>query len=401
MLRYAIHALCMMRNRVTTMRKSFLVCMIMGVVLGFFSGAFSDRGGSDTLMFSHRVHTEDVEAGCVVCHSAAKESTLASDRLFPTMETCGGCHEVEDESECGTCHTKPELAEVRVDGVRTIRFSHQRHLATGTVGCLDCHGGVERSEVLKERYIPPMEVCMRCHEGDMGATGCAVCHVQVEGLRPTSHDADWSGGHGWFVRAGDETCAMCHQESSCGECHAPGALVGSKESPKDLHGLFAFRLGDGSSMILEEVHDLGFRYTHPQDVKAKERDCSTCHETSFCVTCHGSGEGGKPVWHGGEGWGAWAGEMGTGGGRHAELARRDIEQCAGCHDTRGADPVCLLCHMDRMPGRGNDPRTHDAGFSDAMDRGPWHEDEGWVCYTCHLFKKGPEGFCQYCHGEKD
>ena len=38
--------------------------------------------------------------------------------------------------------------------------------------------------------------------------------------------------------------------------------------------------------------------------------------------------------------------VGSGGGRHAELARRDIESCMTCHDARGGDPVCITCHVD-------------------------------------------------------
>ena len=385
------------------MKKSFLVYIAMGILPALLSGAFSENGERDELIFSHRLHAEDVEVGCLVCHSAAEESESASDRLFPTMETCGECHEVEDESECGTCHTKPEEPEALPNPSRTIRFPHQRHVGKEKIECLDCHVGVERSEALKQSYIPTMEVCAQCHKGDIAADGCSQCHTKVETLRPTSHDEDWSRGHRWFVRAGDETCTMCHQDSYCGECHDAGALVRSQEAPKGLHAPFASRVGEGPNMVLEEVHDLNYRYTHPLDLKGKARNCSTCHEASFCVTCHRSEEEKdrlKPAWHGGDDWGAWAGDLGTGGGRHAELARRDIERCAACHDTRGNDPVCLLCHMDRTPGRGNDPRTHDVGFADRMERGPWHEDEGWVCYNCHLDREGPEGFCQYCHSER-
>jgi len=383
------------------MEKSVWICIAMTMLLGFLSGAFSGTGERDDLIFSHRLHGEEAEVACLVCHSAAAESASSSDRLFPTMETCGECHEVEDESECGTCHTKPEEPEALPDPVRTIHFPHQRHLATGKIECLGCHAGVERSEALKQSYIPTMEICARCHKGDMAAGNCSLCHAVVDTLRPVSHDEDWSRGHRWFVRAGDGTCTMCHQDRYCGECHDPGTLVRSKETPTDHHASFASRLGDGPNMVLEGVHDLNTRYTHPLGLKGKERNCSTCHETSFCVACHRSeGDRFKPVWHGGDDWGAWAREMGTGGGRHAELARRDIERCAACHDTRGNDPICLLCHMDRTPGRGNDPRTHDAGFADNMEHGPWHDDEGWVCYNCHLLREGPEGFCQYCHGKR-
>jgi hypothetical protein len=39
---------------------------------------------------------------------------------------------------------------------------------------------------------------------------------------------------------------------------------------------------------------------------------------------------------------------GSGGGLHAKLAERDIEYCASCHDVEGADPVCMMCHTEKI-----------------------------------------------------
>jgi hypothetical protein len=38
---------------------------------------------------------------------------------------------------------------------------------------------------------------------------------------------------------------------------------------------------------------------------------------------------------------------GSGGGRHADMGRRDIESCVSCHDVEGKDPSCMLCHSGR------------------------------------------------------
>ncbi|MBI3579527.1 MAG: hypothetical protein HY089_08995 [Ignavibacteriales bacterium] len=94
--------------------------------------------------------------------------------------------------------------------------------------------------------------------------------------------------------------------------------------------------------------------------------------------------------------------VGSGGGKHASLARRDIESCASCHDAQGADPTCTTCHTDPDGIKGNDPKSHARGFM--MDsEGAWHSDPGATCYTCHTDPnarvggiKG-QGFCGYCH----
>ena len=60
--------------------------------------------------------------------------------------------------------------------------------------------------------------------------------------------------------------------------------------------------------------------------------------------------------------------VGTGGGEHATLARRDIERCISCHDVQGADPTCITCHLDSDGIKGTNPKTHPAGFMKGENR---------------------------------
>ena len=159
-------------------------------------------------------------------------------------------------------------------------------------------------------------------------------------------------------------------------------------------------------MILKGTHDLNYRFTHPLDAKGKERECATCHEAAtFCGECHRPGS--DPAyfrldWHGGPGWGAIAGAIGSGGGRHADLARRDMERCAACHDIQGGDPICMLCHMDRLQGVGNDVKTHSFRYKSQIGFGDFHDNPNSICFNCHMLKGPPggAGFCGYCHGSK-
>ena len=52
--------------------------------------------------------------------------------------------------------------------------------------------------------------------------------------------------------------------------------------------------------------------------------------------------------------------VGSGGGDHATLAKRDIERCMACHDVNGADPTCITCHFDADGIKGTNPKTHPA-----------------------------------------
>ena len=91
----------------------------------------------------------------------------------------------------------------------------------------------------------------------------------------------------------------------------------------------------------------------------------------------------------------------SGGGVHADIARRDLESCAACHDTQGADPNCIMCHTDNDGIKGTNPKTHAIGFMN-NEQGDWHGDFGAVCYNCHtdggaLSQTFGQGFCGYCH----
>ena len=75
---------------------------------------------------------------------------------------------------------------------------------------------------------------------------------------------------------------------------------------------------------------------------------------------------------------------------------------AACHAASGDDPVCMLCHMDRNPGVGNDPKTHGSRFKSQVGKGDFHDNPNSMCFNCHT-NKGPAGgagFCGYCHGPK-
>jgi hypothetical protein len=93
--------------------------------------------------------------------------------------------------------------------------------------------------------------------------------------------------------------------------------------------------------------------------------------------------------------------VGSGGGDHAVLAKRDIESCISCHDVQGADPTCTaFCHLDPDGIKGNNPKTHAANFM-RDTYGDWHNDIGSICYNCHTSQSPSTpagmGFCGYCH----
>jgi hypothetical protein len=176
--------------------------------------------------------------------------------------------------------------------------------------------------------------------------------------------------------------------------------------PLGSQATFAPQNHGDAGLVLKRVHDLNYRFTHSIDAKRNKQDCAKCHEQdAFCADCHQAGASvglTRPAWHGGPNWGAIAGAVGTGGGEHAKLARRNMEQCAACHAEAGDDPVCMLCHTDRNPGLGNDAKTHGSRFKSQIGEGDFHNNPNSMCFNCHTLKgpAGGAGFCGYCHGPK-
>lgn len=394
-------------------KKYYLIIIVF--IVGILSVAASKDDGQnktnkDLLKFSHSLHVEMTE--CQTCHSAAKNAETLDARMLPTMENCAECHDVEEEDNCGLCHYE-EVYEPAIQKTSGLIFSHKFHLGTGEVKCADCHTGFDKIDYGFEagKANPAMSKCMTCHsETAVATTACEACHVSTSDLYPESHRVvDFFRKHK-FMAQQDDNCQMCHSESFCETCHASTTSLAVQNTADDFYTPYSpYKLTDSkNNQQLEMVHGLDYRFTHGIDAKGKESNCVTCHETeTFCVECHNStggdfAEGGfTPTSHTVNNFIVLG--VGSGGGEHATLARRDIESCAGCHDVNGADPSCILCHNDPDGIKGTNPKTHAAGFMSSADGGDWHTDFNSVCYNCHTdANANPNGtkgmgFCGYCH----
>jgi hypothetical protein len=165
----------------------------------------------------------------------------------------------------------------------------------------------------------------------------------------------WTREHKRLVRVGgvSNDCAVCHSDNFCQTCHAQvttqftrGGLIRSVPENRPAP--------DGrQSLVKPRVHDLSFVFTHALDLRSKQADCYSCHDQQrFCADCHTRNQDAGfaspvPLSHRSPDFIRIG--VGSGGGQHAVLARRDMESCASCHDVEGRDPVCVLCHMDRAP----------------------------------------------------
>ena len=321
----------------------------------FRSHKWDEEDYSKFLKFSHTFHVKEQSVGCEDCHQTAKGSTHSSDNLLGSHESCTSCHEEQLSANCGYCHTDPDNIEPIKNPERELLFSHELHASKHQLACGTCHGGVDTVAYATSENMPSMVTCVGCHTTEQVSTNCETCHTDFAGLVPADHLAgDFRKDHKQRTRLGELelSCATCHTERFCQDCHTgielqgfgtsrdlmtePASRGSAKDSPKQLK--------------LQQAHELNYRFTHGIEARSKLIDCSSCHERqSFCVTCHEAGgnitqQKIQPENHSEPGFTTLG--RGSGGGRHAELARRYIETCVSCHDVQGRDPVCMLCHTE-------------------------------------------------------
>ncbi len=362
-----------------------------------------EQNRSALIIFSHAEHLLDYGLTCVDCHTEAAASSRSRDNILPKEATCGTCHsEVEDETQCGMCH-RPDVQRVAFDSPeRLIEFPHGYHLETVQLSCEGCHLGMTETDYASRHNWPIMDDCLTCHQDADAPLVCETCHPRVEVIRPQTHRVDWVYEHKQHSRADDMPCEKCHDDSWCEDCHA-GALLVQASSPTDRVPTYAPSSRGRIGQVVQRQHEPNYRFLHPLDAAGKERRCQSCHEPDYCIDCHrveDREERFKPIWHGPlpQDPEPWVAGMGSGGGRHASWARRDIERCIACHDVDAADPSCLQCHVDFDGVRGTDPATHGVNFADVAGRGDFHTDDGATCYACHVnTRTGGVGFCGYCH----
>ena len=396
--------------------KTFYSALFLLALTSLFSTAFTGKliedplaTNKDLINFSHSIHTE--LADCSDCHSAVVKSTSLNDRLLPNHENCESCHDVNKDDECSTCHKNDNYVPL-IQTPSKLIFNHSVHVKEGT-NCVDCHQGLTEVDYSFEAAAvnPPMENCASCHnETITESNACESCHISTFDLIPQTHkNVDFKDGHKFLAWEGDANCMMCHNNSTCQECHIATNVITELNIADDFYQPYmpGNSIDGTNQQIIPKVHgDFNYRYSHGIDAKGKTTECQSCHQVeTFCVNCHQSETtdfalgGIVPASHLSPNFTTFG--VGTGGGDHSILAKRDIERCTSCHDVQGADPTCIMCHLDSDGIKGSNPKTHVQNFMQS-EEGDWHESEGSICYNCHTSQTPSSpagiGFCGYCHG---
>jgi hypothetical protein len=320
-----------------------------------------------------------------MCHTEPETDRMAI-LDGPRLELCWGCHTATShqiDADCSFCHVP--LAESGF-GIAEIESISMPADHADPSFLLEAHGELAGATIAR---------CATCHTQDR----CAACHVDTdrpeiqalapapEGMElpllvsryekpPTHEDVDeWLETHG--SEAAREACATCHTQNDCRSCHiapvppvletlpareqvvAPG--VGVMPHPPSSHG----------SVFFLDVHsglaasDAGY--------------CGTCHDDSFCVSCHaGPSDGGYHP----------AGFV----AQHSAYAFGRNAECANCHSS---EAFCRECHAQSgLTGFGRlGPGYHNAGAFWVIRHGQAARQGLESCISCH-----EQTDCTQCHG---
>jgi hypothetical protein len=116
--------------------------------------------------YSHALHAGELGIDCRYCHNTVERGARAA---IPPTDTCMNCH-------ANIFSQSPALVSVRESfstgmPVRWIRvhdlpdyvyFDHSAHVTRG-VGCAECHGRVDKMEVVYQVHTLSMSWCLDCH----------------------------------------------------------------------------------------------------------------------------------------------------------------------------------------------------------------------------------------------
>ncbi|MDH3270606.1 MAG: cytochrome c3 family protein, partial [Gemmatimonadota bacterium] len=352
--------------------------------------------------FPHAAH-QGLFPLCTGCHEGIPSGDEAD--WYPEPQSCRGCHDGVERDE--VVWNAPST---RVDNLVFDHVEHERERAEDGDPpgvCADCHiePGAGRMEVVEDIQVG---TCWACHAHETDdhydvAAECETCHVplastqfsraRIEDLpKPASHDAETfiAQVHGELAPGRSDRCATCHTQETCASCHVDANIIEIAAIPR---APSAMDLPPREAEYPEPESHLDEGWLDAHQVQAQVRECSTCHTTDDCRTCHVSSapdlvaalprrvdvtapgvmlDARSPASH----------ESLFFMQAHSVLASADQATCQTCH----VDRFCVECHDAGVGSGYHPPNFMVRHAADAYGR----DSE---CSTCHEARV----FCRACH----
>jgi hypothetical protein len=169
------------------------------------------------VQFSHEHHVNGLGIDCRFCHTSVETASAAG---MPATHTCMTCHsQIWADSPLlepvrASLKNQEPLAWSRVHDLPDfVYFHHGIHVQKG-VGCVECHGRMDKMPLAWREKPLTMEWCLECHRNPEPR------------LRPTKEDVfkmDWEPPADSGLALGGELLQKSHMEvgqlTNCSICH--------------------------------------------------------------------------------------------------------------------------------------------------------------------------------------
>ena len=155
--------------KVTLFGAIFFLLLSVWILVSLNRSAYATRQTitrAQPVPFSHDHHTEAMGISCLYCHTSVEESAFAG---VPPTATCMNCHKLiwndspmlEPVRESFRSGEPIQWARVN-DLPDFVYFNHSIHVTKG-MGCVTCHGRVDKMPLLRQAVSLQMEWCLECH----------------------------------------------------------------------------------------------------------------------------------------------------------------------------------------------------------------------------------------------
>jgi hypothetical protein len=198
----------------------FFLAALIAIAYGIVRSPYATRANvivEQPVPFSHEHHVSGLGIDCRYCHASVETSANAG---IPPTATCMTCHSV-------IFNQSPVLAPVR-DSFQTntpiqwnrvynlpdfVYFDHSIHVDKG-VGCVTCHGRVDKMPLMSKAVSLQMGWCLDCHRDP----------AQYLRLVDQVFNMDWQPPNGDQRALGAQLVQAYHilsvkQMTDCATCH--------------------------------------------------------------------------------------------------------------------------------------------------------------------------------------
>ncbi len=116
--------------------------------------------------YSHALHPGKLGIDCRYCHTTVEDAAFAA---IPPTQTCINCHaRIRAQSDKLVLVRQSYVTGEAIPWVKVhdlpdyVYFNHRAHVRKG-VGCVECHGRIDRMEVVTQVAKLSMSWCLDCH----------------------------------------------------------------------------------------------------------------------------------------------------------------------------------------------------------------------------------------------